>query len=241
MGALAGLAVLGVIIFRTPEVAAAIKPSASPPMQWLAVERPHPAFELTLPESDGALTYAIRRHSLGGGRKDIITIGGPGRSDRAMAIEVYRPGAEIGSLAEAAAEITAHTAEFHRVGPIRNLPPLETKFGSMALFDFTIRPAGATGRCAGFVRAYNNPKVQIAGFYCLAKDVQIDREQIACALDRFTLLSAGGDPKISAVFAQAEVKRTFCGQRSPLLAATPKRAFPQAPAPLKLRGKIAGN
>ena len=45
---------------------------------------------------------------------------------------------------------------------------------------------------------------------------------LACALDRLTLLSAGSEPKVGALFAQAELNRSFCGQRDPLLAATPK-------------------
>ena len=43
--------------------------------------------------------------------------------------------------------------------------------------------------------------------------------------DRFGkyLLAAGGDPKLAALFARAELKRSFCGQNSVFLAATPKR------------------
>ena len=37
------------------------------------------------------------------------------------------------------------------------------------------------------------------------------------------MLSAGGDNKLAGLFANAEIKRTFCGQRSPILAATPER------------------
>jgi hypothetical protein len=51
----------------------------------------------------------------------------------------------------------------------------------------------------------------------------VDRSSIACALDHLTLLSAGSDPDIAKLFAHAEQKRHFCGQRDPLLYATPKR------------------
>jgi hypothetical protein len=36
------------------------------------------------------------------------------------------------------------------------------------------------------------------------------------------LLAAGSEPKIGALFAQAELNRSYCGQRSSLLAPTPK-------------------
>ncbi len=239
MGAIAGLALLATAFFRTPGVSAAMEPP--PPPAWLTVDKPHPAFHLTFPDGDAEPVYAIHRHARGGGRRDSIAIGEPGRSDRAIMIEVYRPGAELDSFAQASAEIAARTDDFHRVGPVRPLPPIETKFGSVALFDFAIRPQQQTGRCAGFVRTYDTPRLQIAGFYCVAQDFQIDRAQIACALDRFTLLAAGSDPKVGALFARAELKRTFCGQRNPLLAATPKRPVPQHPPAVKLRGRIAGN
>ena len=45
---------------------------------------------------------------------------------------------------------------------------------------------------------------------------------LACALDRLTLLAAGSEPKIGALFAQAELKRTFCGANNVFFAATPQ-------------------
>ena len=66
---------------------------------------------------------------------------------------------------------------------------------------------------------------------------------LSCTIDRLTLNSAGGSLALDELFAHAEVKRTFCGQRSPILAATPEREAP-APPPrearhsAKLRGHI---
>jgi hypothetical protein len=37
-----------------------------------------------------------------------------------------------------------------------------------------------------------------------------------------TLLAAGSEPKVGALFAQAELNRSYCGQRDPILAPTPK-------------------
>jgi hypothetical protein len=235
MGAIAGLAMLAAEILHTPEVSAAIQPSSV----WLTVEKAHPAFELKLPDSNAEPVYAIHRHVQGGGRKDSITIGDPGRSERAIVIEVYRPGAELSSFPDAASEIVARTSALHRIGPVRPLPPVETKFGPVALFDFLIRPERDKGRCTGFVHTSETPPLQIVGFYCVPQDSLIEASQIACALDRFTLLSAGSDPQIGTLFAHAELKRKFCRQRSPLVAATPKRATRQAP--VRLRGQIAGN
>jgi hypothetical protein len=61
---------------------------------------------------------------------------------------------------------------------------------------------------------------------------------VACALDRLTLISAASDPKLTALFARAELKRNFCGQTSVFLAATPRRTdWIEAPRDPKLRGR----
>jgi hypothetical protein len=58
-------------------------------------------------------------------------------------------------------------------------------------------------------------------------------------LDRLTVLSAGGDGDLAGLFARAELKRTFCGQRNPILAATPERDVAIAiPRSVKLRGRL---
>jgi hypothetical protein len=59
-------------------------------------------------------------------------------------------------------------------------------------------------------------------------------------LDRLTLLSSGSDQKVAGIFARAEVRRKFCGQRDPLMYATPKRpGSAETAGSLKLRGTLA--
>ena len=60
-------------------------------------------------------------------------------------------------------------------------------------------------------------------WYCNAGQELVDRGMIACSLDRLTLVAAAGEPKIGALFAQAELKRNFCGANSVFMAATRKR------------------
>ena len=80
--------------------------------------------------------------------------------------------------------------------------------------------------------------MQIAGWYCSPGDEAVDRATLACVLDRLTILSAGGDAKLAGLFARAELKRTFCGQRNPILAATPEREVPvPIPRSIKLRAR----
>jgi hypothetical protein len=77
--------------------------------------------------------------------------------------------------------------------------------------------------------------MQIAGWYCSAGSEVVDRAVLTCALDRLTI--AAGDSKVADLFARAELKRSFCGRRNPILAATPEgRTRSAEPRSVKLRG-----
>ncbi len=109
----------------------------------------------------------------------------------------------------------------------------------MPLVDFAVAPAGKERRCLGFARPLGEPAVQIAGWSCSAGAEVVNRASLACALDRLSIISAGGDDKLAELFAGAELKRTYCGQRSPILAATPeRRQHLTSSQPAKLRGRI---
>ena len=67
----------------------------------------------------------------------------------------------------------------------------------------------------------------------------VDRAMVGCLLDRLTLVN--GDAKLAEMFAHSEVKRTFCGQRNPILAATPEREAQIAPRQAsKLKAALRG-
>ncbi len=109
-----------------------------------------------------------------------------------------------------------------RSGPtdLHNEAPLDSKFGALAIVRFTASH-GTPRQCLGFVRAYDDPLLQVSGWFCRGGEF-VERSTLACALDRLTLLSAGSEPKLGALFAKVELKRSFCGQHDPILASTPK-------------------
>jgi hypothetical protein len=99
-----------------------------------------------------------------------------------------------------------------------------------------MRNAPATASDSGGL--LRNP--QIAGFHCDAAPAATVRTSIACALDQLTLLSAGGDPRLAGLFARADQKRTFCGdKRAPLSTAPRPTDWLDATAEPKLRGRFA--
>jgi len=232
-----GIAILSVVaaeLFKSAPVVAAVEPETR--ADWITVGRPFPAFHLNLPDMHEEQHYAIRRHSDGGGRKDILSWGEPGQSPRHFMVEIYRPGGELDGFGAPAAEIEARAANLATGIRMRESLPLDTKFGPVDTVDFNI---GDGGHCVGFVRDFDEPRLQISGLSCNSAAL-VDRAALACAIDRLTLLSAGSDPDIAKLFAQAELKRNFCGQRDPILYATPRRSFePIKPLTATLRGRFA--
>jgi hypothetical protein len=188
---------------------------------WITIDKPFPSFTLSIPEAAGQPeTYAIQRHERGAGRKDILGLGDPNSLTPYLQVSIYRAGSEIARFAPPVETIVT---EATALGPANITPqtePLTTKFGPLSIARFETSQ-GAPRFCVGFVRAYEDPMLQISGRFCQG-DGFIQDSTLSCALDRLTLLYAGSEPKIGALFAQAELNRSYCGQRDPLMAATPK-------------------
>lgn len=188
---------------------------------WIEIEKPFPAFALSIPEAAGQPeSYAIRRHATGDGRKDILGLGDPDGLTPYLQVEIYRAGREISRFAS---PVEAVVTEAAALGPVNVMPAadtLATKFGALDLVRFETSQ-GARRFCLGFVRSFDDPMLQISGYFCQG-DGFIQDSTLSCALDRLTLLYAGSEPKIGALFARAELNRSYCGQRDPLMTATPK-------------------
>jgi hypothetical protein len=227
MGALAILAIAAASFFRTPESVAAVEQPAPAP-EWINVERPHPAFELQMPDlaANAAADYAILRRPADGARKDVLTFGVPAAAGPYAKVEIFRSGAARQRFIDAPSEIAARIVAFSITDDVKPSGEIDSKFGTVPLVDFAIAVNGRPRRCLGFARPFDQPAMQISGWYCSPGDEAVDRATLACALDRLTILSAGGDADLAGLFANAELKRTFCGQRNPILAATPEREVP---------------
>jgi hypothetical protein len=219
VGGMAVLSIAAAQVFQSEPVRPSITPVHR--SEWIEIERPFPAFALSIPEAAGQpQSYAIRRHTDGGGRKDILGLGNPAGVTPYLQVEIYRPGSELPRFGTPAQEIAAGAAGFGPVHLDAAAEPLASKFGPLSVVRFETSQ-GLRRYCLGFVRDYRDPMLQLSGWFCQGSDF-VQQSTLACALDRLTLLSAGSEPKVGALFAQAELNRTFCGQRDLLLAATPK-------------------
>ena len=223
LGGITVLSIGAAQIFQSRPAINAINANDRP--QWVELEKPFPTFVLAIPEAAGVPShYTILRNRAGGGRKDILSLGEPDGVAPYLQIEIYRPGSETRRFARPMAEIAGSAAG---LGPayISRAEPLNSKFDALAIFPFEAKQ-GMPRHCLGFVRAYDEPRLQLSGWFCQGTKFGgadfIDRSTLACALDRLTLLSAGSEPKVGALFAEAELHRSFCGQHDPILAPTPK-------------------
>lgn len=178
--------------------------------EWIEVIRPLPAFALTIPEFEGAPRYSIWRHVGGVGRKDVMSFGEGGGAT--ATVEIFR-----GDVEEE--DITSSIAEL-RLSASRASPnSIDTKFGAVR-----VETSIEEGRsCLRFSQKYEDLRFEISGTFCNAGMELVDHGMVACALDRLSLVSAGSEPRLATLFARAELRRTFCGQKNVFLAATPKR------------------
>jgi hypothetical protein len=243
MGALALLAIVATSFFRST-TAFVGSVDAPPRPEWIKVARPYAAFELLAPELAVAVfDYSILRRASDGARKDVLTWGSAAGDGPYVAVEVYRAGVETEPFIDAESEIAARIAGFTVTDHVKPAGQIDSKFGTVPLVDLALSSQGKVRRCLGFARPFDKPAMQIAGWYCSPGEEVVSRPMLSCTIDRLTLNSAGGSSALDELFAQAEIKRTFCGQRSPILAATPGREAP-APAPgeakrsAKLRGHV---
>jgi hypothetical protein len=242
MGALAALAVAAASFFAAPEdIVAALGSASAQRPAWSTVERPYPAFELLMPELIGSTyTYAIQRRAKDGARKDLLSFGEPGgagaQAGPYAVVEIYRPAVASDRFLDASSEIATRIVDYAVTDDVKPDGQIDSKFGPVPLVDFAVAPNGHERRCLGFARSFSQPAMQIAGWYCSAGREVVDQAMVGCLLDRLTLVN--GDAKLAEMFARAEVKRTFCGQRNPILAATPEREEQSAKLRSALRGRM---
>ncbi len=243
IGGLAILALMAAGFFQESRSSLAINPAPIP--TWITAEHPYPAFELLMPElASSPYTYAILRRDTDQARKDVLTWGQPAPGEATASpyamVEILRPGTRGETFLDAPSEIAARLIDDTIADDVKPIGAVDSKFGPMPMVDFAIEAQGHLRRCLGFARAFDNPVMQIAGWYCSAGAEVIDRSMLACMIDRFTVVN--GDAPVTAFFANAEIKRTFCGRRTPILAATPEREAHIGPQQIsKLKSVLRGH
>lgn len=237
-----GIVLLAAIVVDLMAEARPVRAAAAPnpANPWTAASRPMPAFSLPLTELEGfSMSYEIYRHAEGG-RRDLVNWAAAtdeGRGVRIAHLQVYRPGAETGGFDPAIADLAARLDE--RDGNLQAAGVIATKLGPVALTSFDRRDGAIARQCLGFGVAFDVPRMHLSGWLCPSgNNTQVARPQIACAIDRLTLLSAGGDMRLAEMFAHADLKRGACGSAGAVMAQSSDNWITSLHAP-QLRGRLA--
>lgn len=176
---------------------------------WSPAIRPQPAFAAPVIDfSSQSESYEVLRHPEGG-RKDILQWSAALSDGPLSRLEIYRSGGELNAFGTPAAEIAARIPN-GRADDMQPVGVIQSKFGPVALVGFTSHVSGRVQTCTGFAHGFESPKVLISGWTCQTDNPQLQRQAVACVLDRLTMLSAGNDPKLAELFAHAELKRAGC-------------------------------
>ncbi|MBV8849662.1 MAG: hypothetical protein JOZ16_08775 [Methylobacteriaceae bacterium] len=173
---------------------------------WVDIQKPFRLFALNAPEWGREPVYTAERHRSGGGRRDQLSFGTFG-AGAWLQMTLYRPGAEDPDPAPFFVDMARRAARtglaVARMGQQKALP---TRLGSFEVADLTLAAASAPASlipCLGF-RLTDARILQIGGFACGTPGRPIERDRLACTLDRIDLISAGDDTEVRAFFIGAK-------------------------------------
>jgi hypothetical protein len=211
---------------------------------WTEITRMHGAFALEAPQLEGLeQKYIVRRHKEGGGRKDYLTFGDASESGAYVRVALYRPGGEAALELDALEAVTAVASESGidaELMETRNR--LRTKFGALKIIEMNVKGHEGPRNCIAVANAWSDAHLGLVAWWCNGGPELVANGQLACVLDRLSLMSAGGDSRLADFFAKAELKRGNCGTQNALVSPTLKHGndwLSAKPDP-KLRGRVAG-
>lgn len=216
-----------------------------PRSAWLEIPRTSGAFDLASPLLAGIeQNHLTRRHRTGQGRKDIITFGAA--ADAAVPfvrVSIYRPGSEgpvsIDPVEAVAAEALDARIDAELKGPAGEVV---TKFGGLTTIDMQLKTANSARNCLAASGKFDAPGLGLVIWYCNPGEEIVAVGQLACLLDRLSLVTSGRDEKLIDFFAKAELNRSFCDARNTLLGNAPRATAPDwldAKTGPVLRGKFS--
>ena len=214
IGAVATLGAMWAIattLLDPPEflVQSAARPAATH-QDWVDIVKPFPLY--ALPSATfGAepRQFSARRHGVGGGRADALVFGaeGPGKGNW-LRVEILRsgrePSIEVPFYADIARQAARSGASISR-SALPNL--LQTRFGGVEFADVQVSAGDRYSACIGFRLGRQEPGISLSGIACGTAAKPMDRQTLACTLDRLDLIASGEDRELGNFFAEQELRR----------------------------------
>ena len=213
---------------------APVQPSAASLPVWTPVARALPIYEIDAPRLK-PLPFAITaRRDAAGAREDTLTFGAFDREGEPhLRIVLHRlphPERTEPSLFLDLARRASGAA----LAVVRSTPPegLATKFGVMEVSEATLSD-NSERLCLGFRFSHHEIGFRIAGWLCPAQGQAmgqaIDRQELACTIDRLSLAEAGNDEPLKNLFAQADRQRIGGCTPAPIVDSLEPRSGEGAP------------
>jgi hypothetical protein len=207
---------------------------------WRIAAKPVEMIALQAPQFAKQPAQYIARQSDAGDREDLLVFEGGEAGEARIALR--RPSAPRPS-ASLFIDVTRQQAE-RGVAVTRSGAPsrLATKFGDLEVADVTLADReGRSQSCLAFRSdSAEAQPFQITGWLCGGAGQAVERPELACFVDRLTLLKAGEDMDLRRYFAEAERHRRPCPTLRLSTGRKPTWLDSDGKAPA-MRGEITGS
>jgi hypothetical protein len=186
------------------------EPEPLPGSPWVDIVRPFQIYALTSEFGREPTSFVAQRHRDGGGRVDTLTWGSLGNAEPApyLRLALHRVGRESADDSSFFVQMVRQAALFGAAvtrGGVSDA--LSTRFGTFETSDLTLETGQSSSSCLGFRFASDAPALRISGFACGTPARPVDRQMLACTLDRLDLVLSGEDQELGRFFASAETRR----------------------------------
>lgn len=212
VGGLAGVLAAASFISAVEEAPAPEPVKPAPVGVWMDVTRPLAMFSFDSQEfAPAPAVYAMRRHTTGGGREDILTFGDFAGDGAWLRLAIHQVGEEGASDQSLFVETARRaSAAGLALDTLSNPAALPTRFGVAEWADARLSAAadGATREnCAVFRFGETRPALRVSGLACAPAGRTYNRSQLSCLVGRLDLTAAGGDDQLQKFFARSELAR----------------------------------
>ena len=216
VGCIAALAVLAYSAqqqdapaFHRPSVPVHRAVAGAPSPVWTPVPRPLPIFGLDAPQVTSLPFAFTARRNAAGAREDTLVFGAFDHDAAPhLRIILHRSLHPDGSEPSLFLDLARRASAAAGLAVVRSTPAegLATKFGVMDTSEVTLSD-NSERVCLAFRFDHEAIGFRIAGWACLAQGQVMDLQELACTLDRLSLVEPGNDEALKSLFAQADGRR----------------------------------
>jgi hypothetical protein len=175
---------------------------------WQVIRKPVEVMSLQAPQFGREPAVYVARTSTWGEREDALLFetNQPELPEARLSLRrsAY-PQAQTTMFVDMARQQAERGMAITRAG---NIGKLSTKFGDLDVADMVL--ADSVGRGQSCLAFRSEGTISIAGWYCAPQAAAAERPEVACFIDRLSLLKAGEDRDLRRFFAEAEQRRRPC-------------------------------